>query len=469
MKIESIDVNASVQKVKELLKTETNISSALKFTVEVLITIISLLMHRLNLNSSNSSKPPSQDPNRKRKQKTGDKKKGGQNGHTGYRLEKVKNPDRIKILKIDKTTLPPGEYKEVGFESRQVINIEIKKSVTEYRAQILEDTKGTRYTASFPEGVTNDIQYGNSIKAHAVYMSQFQLLPYNRIQDHFIEQMNIPMSAGSIFNFNQEAYEGLQHFEGLVKEKLRQSEILHSDETGINIDGKRKWLHVASNNLWTYFYPHDKRGSEAMDDIGILPDFSGILCHDHWKSYYNYKCSHSLCNAHHLRELERAIEQDGQTWAKEMQEFLLSTNEFVIKSGGALSAEVSEIKRQEYKAILEKANKECPQPPKIVGKRGRTKKSKSRNLLERLINYEDDVLRFMENANVPFTNNLGENDLRMIKVQQKISGCFRSLEGARIFCRLRSYLSTCRKHNTKAADGLKLLFEGKLPDFVNSS
>lgn len=409
------------------------------------------------------------DPNRKRKQKNGDKKRGGQNGHKGFRLEKVKNPDRIKVLKVNKMTLPSGEYKEVGFESRQVVDIEIKKTVTEYRAQILANAKGKRYIASFPKGIINDIQYGNSIKAHAVYMSQFQLVPYNRIQDYFVEQMNISISAGSIFNFNQEAYDHLQHFDEVAKKKLNQSEVLHSDETGINIDGKRKWLHSASSNLWTYFYPHNKRGSEAMDDIGIIPSFSGVLCHDHWKPYYNYKCNHSLCNAHHLRELERAIEQDDQKWAKKMQEFLLFTNDYVNKSGGVLSKKSSEAQRKKYKEILEEAKKECPEPPKIIGKRGKTKKSKSRNLLERFINYEDDVLRFMENTNVPFTNNLGENDLRMTKVQQKISGCFRSLEGAYIFCRLRGYLSTCRKHGMKISDGLKLLFEGKLPDFVNSS
>lgn len=245
--------------------------------------------------------------------------------------------------------------------------------------------------------------------------------------------------------------------------------MVHADETGINIDGKRRWLHSASNPLWTYFYPHEKRGSDAMDDIGIIPNFSGILCHDHWKSYYNYNCLHALCNAHHIRELERAIEQDNQNWAIEMKDFLIEANKEVTNAGGVLSKEVIEESRKKYRAILEKGKTECPAPIKIEGKRGRTKKSKTRNLLERFIDYENDVLRFMENDQVPFTNNLGENDLRMTKVQQKISGCFRSLEGAHIFCRLRSYLSTCRKQGIKITDGLKMLFDGKLPDFVNDS
>jgi len=206
-----------------------------------------------------------------------------------------------------------------------------------------------------------------------------------------------------------------------------------------------------------------------MDAIGIIPNYSGILCHDHWKSYYNYNCLHALCNAHHIRELERSIEQDDQKWAIEMKDFLTESNTEVKNAGGVLPKEVIKKYQGKYRTILETAKIECPDPPKIVGKRGRTKKSKSRNLLERFISYEDDVLRFMNNELVPFTNNLGENDLRMTKVQQKISGCFRSLEGAYIFCRLRSYLSTCRKHGMKITEALKILFEGKLPDFVNDS
>jgi len=470
MKIESIDIDKAINEAKMMLESEEGLSSSFKAVIQVLILLVSILINRLKLNSSNSSKPPSTDPNRKRKKKNdGDKKQGGQNGHKGYRLEKVKNPDVVKILKVDKKLIPFGKYKEAGFECRQVVDIEIKKIVTEYRAQILKDSKGKKYVASFPQGITSDIQYGNGVKTHCVYMSQFQLLPYNRIGDYFAEQMNIPISAGSIFNFNKEAYDRLNNFDEIAKKKLIQSPVVNVDETGINIDGKRRWLHSASNPLWTHFYPHEKRGSEAMDAIGIISNFSGILCHDHWKSYYNYKCLHALCNAHHIRELERAIEQDDQKWAIEMKDFLIASNQEMINSKNILSEAAIVIARKKYRYILKKAEIECPSPPKIEGKRGRTKKSKSRNLLERFINYEDDVLRFMENKDVPFTNNLGENDLRMTKVQQKISGCFRSLEGAYIFCRLRGYLSTCRKHEMKITKALQILFEGMLPHFVNGS
>jgi len=470
MKIESI--NASIKKVKEMLENEKKISPVLKASVEILICIITLLINRLKLNSSNSSKPPSTDPNRKRKEKKpGEKKPGGQKGHKGSRLEKEENPDKVTVLKIDKKSLPPGTYREVGFECRQVVDIEIKKIVTEYRAQILEDENGKKYVAPFPKEATSDVQYGNSIKEHSTYMSLFQLLPYNRIRDYFTDQMNIPISAGSIFNFNKEAFDLLESFDRIAKKKLIESDVNNADETGINIGGKRLWLHLVSNKLWTHYYPHEKRGSEAMDAIGIIPNFSGILMHDHWKPYYNdkYKCSHGLCNAHHIRELERAAEQEGQKWAIKMKDLLLKANEEVIKANGALPLENIIEYRSKYRDILKEADIECPTPPKVVGKRGRTKQSFSRNLIDRFIGYEDDTLRFMENDKVPFTNNLAENDLRMTKVQQKISGCFRSMEGAYIFCRVRGYLSTCRKHGIAPTDALKILFEGKLPDFICDS
>lgn len=469
MKIDSIDINQTLNEAKRVLDEETGLSPSFKAVFKVLILVVTILINRLKLNSSNSSKSPSTDPNRKRKKKAkSNNKPGGQNGHKGWRLEKLKDPDKIEFIKIDKTKIPSGAYKESGYESRQVIDINISRVVTEYRAQILIDQFGKKYIASFPDDVTDDVQYGSDLKAHCVYMSQFQLLPYNRIQDYFREQIGIPISEGSIYNFNKEAYNLLEKFEDTVKSKLVSSYLIHSDETGININGKRKWLHSASNDLWTYYYPHEKRGCDAMNDIGILPNFNGILCHDHWKPYYKYNCLHSLCNAHHLRELERAIEQENQKWAKDMQLLLLEINESKKNKGFIFELESQEY-RKRYQDILAKAKEECPMPEKEKHKRGRVKKSKSRNLLERFINYENDVLRFMEDALVPFTNNLSENDIRMTKVQQKISGCFRSWKGAYIFCRIRSFLSTCRKNRVTAASALQILLKGECPGFINDS
>jgi transposase len=472
VKLDRIDVDATLQKVERLLEQEQGLSPALKSAIELLLVMVALLVNRLNLNSRNSSKPPASDPNRERKRKPkANNPRGGQHGHIGTTLRKVDDPDQIEVLTVDRRMLPRGRYTERGFESRQVIDIDISRFVTEYRAQILEDQQGNRFVAEFPEQVTRPVQYGTTVKTNAVYMSQFQLIPYQRIQDHFVEQMQIPISAGSLYNFNREAFEWLEHFETVAKNKLAHSDLMHADETGINVDGDRLWLHCASNDLWTFFYPHQKRGGEALDEMGILPRFGGILCHDHWKPYYQYDCTHALCNAHHLRELERAWEQDGQRWAKQMKSLLEEINEAVTAAGGVLRPDEAGRYKKRYRSLLRKAERECPPPDEAQrdGRRGRLKRSKSRNLLERLRDYQADVLRFMEVENVPFTNNQGENDIRMTKVQQKISGCFRSLEGAKIFCRIRSYLSTCRKHKVSATRALNLLFEGKLPDFVSEN
>ena len=469
MTINNINVEEIVEQVKSQIAGEKALSPALKASLELLLLLVTLLLNRLGINSSNSSKPPSADPNRTRKPKSqSGRKPGGQQGRCGTTLQPVTDPDEIKILQVDRKSIPPGQYREVGHESRQVIDLDITRVVTEWRAQVLEDSQGKRYVAPFPEGVTRPVQYGIGVKVNSVYMSQYQLIPYNRIEDHFLDQIQIPVSNGTIYNFNQEAYERLDYFDQWVRRQLASSPLLHVDETGINIGGKGYWLHNTSNAEYSFYYPHGKRGGEALDEIGILPGFQGILCHDHWKPYYQYGALHSLCNAHHLRELERAWEQDKQQWAEKMMVLLKEINKATHEAGGRLEIMASEHYRKHYRELLEEAEKECPAPDetKRKGIKGRVPRSKARNLLERLRDFEDDVLRFMDEEDVPFSNNQAENDLRMTKVQQKISGCFRSFDGAKLFCRIRSYLSTCRKQGLTPSESLRLLFQGKWPPFM---
>ena len=466
---------ATIEDTKKLLVEDNSVSPALKASIETLLVLVTQLQNRLGLNSKNSSKPPSTDLNREKKKKDrnpSNRKPGGQKGHIGKTLEPVETPDTIKPLFVDRSTLPKGNYREVGTEKRQVIDFKITKRVTEYQAQVLEDEYGNRYTAEFPDGVDRHVQYGNELKAHSIYLSQHQLIPYNRISEHFTDQVGIDVGTGSIFNFNKEAFSKLDSFEGIVKERLVSSTVCHADETGINKNGNKIWLHCISNGTYTLFYPHSKRGGEALDEMGVLPEFKGILCHDHWKPYLNYDCGHSLCNAHHLRELERAWEQDKQEWAKDMKNHLLEINKAVDENNGKLPPELSKSYKAKYRDILQKAEIECPPPDESKrkkGQRGRLKRSKARNLLERLTNFKTEVLRFMDDPLVPFTNNQAENDIRMTKVQQKISGCFRSMEGAQIFCRIRSYLSTCKKNNVHASEALRLLLNGELPSFLCNS
>lgn len=472
MKIDRIDVDAAIDNARELIDQEKDLSPALRSALGVLLLLVTVLLNRSTLNSKNSSKPPSSDPNRKKSSRSkSNRPSGAQKGHNGTTLKKVSDPDIVKPIKLDRRTLPKGQYHEQGVETRQVFDIDISRVVTEYQAQVLVNEQGKRFVAPFPGDVTKAVQYGNQLKAHAVYLSQYQLLPYKRIQEYFSDLLHIPLSEGSLYNFNATAFSRLAEFEQLSKDLLAQSDLAHADETGININGKGHWLHCASNESWTHYYPHSKRGTEAMDEIGILPRFKGILCHDHWKPYYRYDFAHALCNAHHLRELTRAREQDKQAWAQEVEQLLRTINTAVDDAGGVLSRDKAEAYRLQYRKILEKAQTECPPPKKPPGKpkRGRLKRSKARNLLERLINYEDDVLRFMENPLVPFTNNRGENDIRMTKVHQKISGCFRSIEGAKIFCRVRGYLSSCRKQNISASDAMYRVFAGDLSELFRNT
>lgn len=469
MKTENIDVSATINKAKIILSKDKKTSPSVVAMMELLITIISILLNQINTNSRNSSKPPSQDPNRSRKgkgEKRGEKKPGAQTGHIGAHLKPVKNPDEIEKIFIDRRTLPIGNYKSNGFEKRQVFNIKISSQVIEYQAEILKDQNGDQWVADFPSGVNNPTQYSGELKAHSVYMSQFQLIPQLRISDYFNDQLKIPLSKGSVQNFNKTAFNLLEDFENWAKGRLLSAKLNHADETGVNVNGKKFWIHLLSNPEVTLCQVDKIRGSEAMNKMGILPSYTGILCHDHWKAYYKYCCTHSLCNAHHLRELEGVWERDSCKWAKEMKALLEKINREVHESReNRLSKKRIFYYEKKYRAILKRGDLESPLFESKTTKR-RIKQTKSRNLLDRLRDFEEDTLRFMKESLVPFTNNRAENDLRMTKVQQKISGCFRSIDGAKIFCRIRSYLITCRKNGVNPTEALNLLFQGKLPKFM---
>jgi len=257
---------------------------------------------------------------------------GGQKGHEGHTLKPVEKPNKVDWIDIDRRTLPPGDYVSLGYEGRQVFDVKISLHVTEYRGELLEDQKGNLWLPLFPEGINNPTQYGIGLKAHSVYMSQFQLIPQRRVVDYFNDQLGIPLSKGSVLNFNNVVYKALERFENWAQETLLNSELNNADETGVNVNGKKFWFHLLSNDKVALYQVDEKRGKEAMDRMGILPLFKGILCHDHWKAYYMYICIHALCNAHHLRELERAWEQDGQKWAKKMKALLEEINKAVHKT-----------------------------------------------------------------------------------------------------------------------------------------
>lgn len=469
-----IDVSGTLTRAKELVAKDRTLPPSVRPLLELLILIIELLLgKRGRANSRNSSLPPSQDPFRKRGRVVGSerqRKPGGQRGHKGETIERIANPEQVEELSIDRRSLPRGhEYTRVEDEVRQVINISITREVTEYRAEVLEDERGRRFRAEFPAGVTRPVQYGASVKVQAVYLSCYQLLPLNRIQEFFRDQAGIELSSGTLHNFRREAYESLAGFEDTARRRLIAAPIAYFDETGVNIAGKLAWLHNVSDELWTLYGIHLKRGREGIDSLGVLPYFTGIACHDHWKPYFKYKCLHALCNAHHTRELSGVIEEDGHTWAQDMKRLIERINTAVTAAGGKLSPKAQAAYRRQYRRILAKGEKECPRNKAIPNRRGRTKQPKATNLLDRLRDFEAETLRFISSPLVPFTNNQAERDIRMAKLQQKVSGCFRSLEGARIFARVRSYISTCQKHEISGTNALAGLFLGTLPGFIRES
>jgi len=329
MTLKSINVEEAVARVRQLLADESGLSPALRAAIEVILLLVALLVERVGITSRNSSLPPSQDPNRPKKSRRNPdgKKPGGQPGHKGHHLALTEHPDEIEWLPLDRSTLPAGDYQPAAAEVRQVIDIQISRVVTEYQAEVWVNATGQRFVAAFPTGVNSPVQYGRSLKVQAVYLSPFQLLPYQRIEDYFADQAGIPVRAGSLVRFNAEASQRLIPFEAWLIKKMTGEKVLHADETSVNINGKKQWLHCTGNTLYTYFTVHAKRGKVAMDEAGVLPAFNGTLVHDHWKPYFGYTAmDHSLCNAHHSRELEKVAETEQVRWASAMQTLLCDMN-----------------------------------------------------------------------------------------------------------------------------------------------
>ena len=467
MTIDGIDIQEAMDSIKEELENDKSISPALTKSIQLLILVVHILINRQKMNSTNSSLPPSSDNKRrtrgkdkKKRKKKSNKKVGGQPGHEGKTLEQYQDPDEVIELSIDRRTLPTGvNFTASEPETRQVIDLNLEFIVREYQAEVFLGDDGSRYVADFPKHIKKAIQYGPSVKSLAVYMSQYQLIPYARIQEVFKDQFGLDVSQGSLCNFNREAFEKLESFELDVLSRLDGEDVLNSDETGIKINQDLAWAHVLCTPKLTFMYPHAKRGKEAMNEMGIIPNFKGVLVHDHWKPYLGYECQHALCNAHHLRELEWVIDFKGHEWAKKLKKFLIKLNIEVDENGGALPEDKQKRKIKRYKEIVIGGNMECPivLPTKGSGKK-KVSQTKERNLLTRLQDYQDQVLLFMKVKEVPFTNNQAERDIRMLKVHQKISGQFKNMKSAKHFCRIRSFLMTSKKNGHSSYDKLSDIF-----------
>jgi transposase len=434
---------------------------ALAARVEALEATVEALRSQLAKDSHNSHKPPGSDgPGKKPSspRPPSERKPGGQPGHEGSTLRFSETPDRVEPVPSAETCAgcgaALGEAGTAGEERRQVFDLPVLGlKVVEYRGQTKEcPCCGRRNSALFPPEAGAAVQYGPGIKALGVYLMDYQLLPYERTAQLLGDVFGRAPSERTLQTAAQECATALQPVEEEIKQGVQQAEVAHFDETGLRVEKKRGWLHVACTTALTFYAYHARRGKLATDEIGILPEFAGRAVHDGLTSYPQYGCAHALCNAHHLRELTFVEEQFHQDWAGQMKGLLLDAKTKVAQARGlGLSAlpesEAADIERR-YQAVLDQGFAANVAPEVAVDqpkKRGRKKQSKAKNLLDRLDKHREEVLAFMRDFRVPFDNNLAERDLRMVKVQQKISGCFRTVEGAKMFCRIRGYISTVRK------------------------
>ncbi len=421
------------------------------------------LRRRLGLNSSNSHKPPSSDGYRKKRVQPavpkGEKRpRGGQPGHKGKTLRQVEKPDRVRVHLPERCAVCG---REIGADEphqvvsrRQVFDIpEPKLEVTEHRLGQITCC-GRKQRGEYPEEVRSNTQYGPGVRALAVKLSVDQKLALEQICSLFCDLYGYELNSETVEGALEEGYELAAGLEAETKEQLKRSAVVHFDETGVRVEGKLQWLHTASNALHTHLFVHQKRGEQALrSESSILPEFTGWAIHDHLAAYYKFPhAKHGACNAHILREL-RGLMEDGSEWAGAMHAFLLE----LYGQAVPLRGEAANRARQRYHQILSQAELEEPPPERKAG-RGRPKSTPGRNLLRRLTEHEDAILAFALVEGVPFTNNQAERDLRPAKVKQKVSGCFRTNHGAKVYARLQAVISTCRKQERNVFVMLRSLF-----------
>jgi transposase len=453
------------------LRTE---NAQLRAQVEALADQVQTLQARLAKDSHNSSKPPSSDGlARKTKslRKKSGRKPGGQLGHRGETLHLVATPDAVvehrpAVCAHCQTPLE-GEPALVR-ERRQVQEMpRVRLVVTEHQAVHVRCPVCAQVSVGrWPAEVPSRAQYGPQVRALAVYLVEEQLVPFGRVRQVLADLFGVQVAHGTLVGWVQQAARVLEPVEGAIKTALRRAPVRHHDETGVRRAGSLAWAHVTSTKRLTHYALHAKRGREATDAIGLLPGYRGVSVHDGWASYRAYTtCRHALCNIHHLRELTCLEEAYQQAWAKDLKGVLHEMKAATDQARAAGLGQVPPAQRVEltarYEALLASGLAANPPPERRPGQRGRLKQSPARNLLDRLWLEQAQVLAFLDDLTIPFDNNQAERDLRTLKMQQKVSGCFRSERGGAAFARLRSYLSTLRKQGQALLAALHTVFAGQ--------
>ncbi len=425
------------------------------------------LRDRLSKDSHNSHLPPSSDRfvrKPKSLRQRSEKHSGGQPGHPGSSLSFSSTPDEVIEQQVERCEACQQDLQAVaacGRERRQVVDLPSPRLVVrEYRAEQKQCPHCQHITvAAFPAGVQAPIHYGPHVGATAVYLVEQQLLPLARACEVMNDLLGVHMSEGTVCDLIQRCAGQLAPVEQQITEALKRAEVIHQDETGLYVAGKRHWMHVTCTPTLTHYHVDKSRGQAALEAIGILPYFTGISIHDGWASYFLYDCQHAACLVHVLRDLVFLAEEQGAVWAADLKELLLDMKQATdqAREQGKLWLDPLEVVDWEtrFLELLDEGDRLHPYAVAPPGTRGRCKQSAARNLLDRLRKHQQAVLAFLEDLRVDFDNNLAERDLRMVKVQQKVSGCFRSEAFAQAFSRIRGYLSTLRKQGIPLLSALQ--------------
>lgn len=429
---------------------------------------VQTLEDQLAKHSGNSSKPPSSDglnkPKTRSLRRSEGRKPGGQKGHPGHTLRMQESPDHVEVHELYQCPHCACDLSTVAASvhvRRQVYDVPpVQMEVTEHQVESKHCPGcGQTVQAVFPEHVTQPVQYGPRLKAQASYLNTYHFLPIARTCELLEDFYGHAPAWAFVDEANQAVAAGCEPALTEIQHQLRQADVAHFDESGLRVEGQLHWLHSTSTTWLTFYGLHHKRGQEAMRRLGILPDFKGWALHDHWASYLAFdQCHHAFCNAHHLRELQFITDQYKQPWAEEMAQLLRSIKAEVAEAADetrSLAPERLAHYEANYDAIVQQgfaANPPPQEPP--TNKRGRPKQTPPKNLLDRLDQHRSGVLAFMYNFDIPFDNNLAERDIRMVKLKQKVSGSFRTKQGAQTFCDIRSYISTVRKQGANVIAAL---------------
>jgi len=474
--VDKTSVRKEVERLKlefENLCSSGKVSSEIQVVMNSLLIVVELILaifleKKTRKNSKNSSLPSSQ--TEKDETSRSDANSNGRGKKVGGEVSNTRVKESVSVAKVDTCNICGVPLESVpccGHERRTKIDIVFEKVVEHVEAEIKQcpNCEGT-VKGAFPLDMPGKLQYGNGIKAFAIHLIISQMVALNRVQKQIAAMIGSVISEASLLKFVLRLHLSLEQWEAEAVERLLEAPSLHVDETSFRVEKNNHWIHVYSYGGTTLKLLHRRRGSVAIDDLNIIPRYGGVIIHDCWQSYLSYDhCGHGLCGSHLLRELTFVIDSNQYRWANNMKKLLQETCHKVAKSKEKCFSEKEYAKLQKrYRNILTRGVKELPEtPPKPKGKRGKIAKSDAHNLLERLQKYETSVLLFAKNPDVPFTNNRAERDLRMAKVKQKVSGCFRRKLYAHAYCRISSYLQTMASQSITPLVAIQMALAGNMP------